>query len=231
MKFLLTKNGIEYYHTDKFLYAKKDGELFKLALFDTHFYKLKLYNRITVLEIDGLRMHLVKDFKTPLDYSKEVVSNLKIGKNDKVLDICTGLGYTAIAASKQAQKVTTIEISPAVLQLCKWNPFSSELFTSRNIEIKNEDAFSALKSFREKTFDVIIHDPPRFTHAPHLYSTQFYTELCRIAKTRARLFHYVGTLGKEKGRKIEDEVKKRLETVGFMDFRYSSKLQGWFFRK
>lgn len=231
MKFLLSKNGIEYYYTDKFFYAKKNGELYKLATFDRHFYKLKLYNRIPILEIDGLRMHLVKDFKTPLDYSKQVVAGLNIGKNDEVLDICTGLGYTAIAASKLAQKVTTIELSQTVLQLARWNPFSSELFSGRNIEVKNEDGFSALKGFKDKSFDIIIHDPPRFTHAPHLYSSQFYTELHRVAKTKAKLFHYVGSVGKEKGRKIEDEVRKRLEVTGFRDFRYAAKLQGWFFRK
>ncbi|MDO8554653.1 MAG: methyltransferase domain-containing protein [Candidatus Micrarchaeota archaeon] len=230
MKFLLRKNGIEFYYTDKFMYGKKDGELYKLAMFDRHFYKLKLYNRVPVLEIDGLRMQLVKDFKTPLDYSKEVASRLKITKNDAVLDICTGLGYTAIAASKFANKVITCELSESVLQLARWNPFSSELFSS-NIEIKSGDAFSTVKGFKDKTFDVVIHDPPRFSHAPDLYSSQFYTELHRVTKSKARLFHYVGTLGKEKGRKIEDEVKKRLELAGFRDFNYVAKLQGWFFRK
>ncbi len=230
MKFLLRKNGIEFYYTDKFMYGKKDGELYKLALFDRHFYKLKLYNRVPVLEIDGLRMQLVKDFKTPLDYSKEVASRLKITKNDTVLDICTGLGYTAIAASKFGNKVITCELSESVLQLAKWNPFSSELFSS-NIEIKTGDAFSTVKGFKDKTFDVIIHDPPRFSHAPDLYASQFYSELYRVVKTKGRLFHYVGTLGKEKGRKIEDEVKRRLELAGFRDFQYVAKLQGWFFRK
>jgi len=212
------------------MYGKKDGELYKLALFDRHFYKLKLYNRVPVLEIDGLRMQLVKDFKTPLDYSKEVASRLKITKNDTVLDICTGLGYTAIAASKFGNKVITCELSESVLQLAKWNPFSSELFSS-NIEIKTGDAFSTVKGFKDKTFDVIIHDPPRFSHAPDLYASQFYSELYRVVKTKGRLFHYVGTLGKEKGRKIEDEVKRRLELAGFRDFQYVAKLQGWFFRK
>ncbi len=230
MKPLLTKNGIEYFYTDKFLYAKKGGELFKLALFDRHFYKLRLFNRIPILEIDGLRMHLVKDFKSPLDYSKEVASRLKISKNDVVLDTCTGLGYTAIAAAKSAQKVITCEVSQSVLQLARWNPYSSELFTGA-IEIKNEDAASVVKGFKEKTFDVIIHDPPRFSHAPDLYSSQFYTELYRVIKNRGRLFHYVGSVGKEKGRKIEDEVKRRLAIVGFRDFEYVPRLQGWLFRK
>ena len=192
MKFFLSKNGIEYYYTDKFLYARKDGQEYKLALFDRHFYKLKLYNRIPVLEINGLRMQLVKDFKSPLDYSKEIASRLRIGKNDIVLDTCMGLGYTAIAASKFAQKVITCELSNAVIQLAKWNPFSSDLFSpNSHIEIKQGDAASIVGGFKDKEFDVVIHDPPRFSLAPQLYSSSFYQELFRITKKNARLFHYV----------------------------------------
>ena len=233
MKFFLSKNGIEYYYTDKFLYAKKKGqaEPYKLALFDRHFYKLKLYNRVPVLEINGLRMQLVKDFKSPLDYSKEIAARLRIGKNDVALDTCMGLGYTAIAAAKYAQKVITCELSNAVLQLAKWNPFSADLFNSEKIEIKQGDVSSIVGGFKEKSFDVIIHDPPRFSLAPQLYSSQFYSELYRVAKTKARLFHYVGSLGKESGRKIENEVAKRLETTGFRNIKFDARLQGLFFMK
>ena len=230
MKFFLSKNGIEYYYTDKFLYAKKKGELFKLALFDRHFYKLRLFNRVPILEIDGLRMQLVKDFKSPLDYAKIITSHLPLAKSSIVLDTCMGLGYTAIAAAKFAQKVITCELSTAVLQLAKWNPFSSELFTD-NIEIKQGDISSLINGFKDKTFDVIIHDPPRFSHAPQLYSSQFYQELYRVSKNKARLFHYVGSVGKESGRKIENEVGKRLEVVGFRNIKFDARLQGLFFSR
>ena len=233
MKFFLSKNGIEYYYTDKFLYAKKKGQAkpYKLALFDKHFYKLRLYNRVPILEIDGLRMQLVKDFKSPLDYSKEITSRLRIGKNDLALDTCMGLGYTAIAAAKYAQKVITCELSNAVLQLAKWNPFSSDLFAGNNIELKQGDVASIITGFKDKTYDVVIHDPPRFSHAPHLYSSQFYSELFRVTKSKARLFHYVGSIGKESGRKIENEVGKRLEAVGFRSIKFEARLQGLFFNR
>ncbi len=233
MKFLLSKNGIEYYYTDKFMYAKKKGELFKLALFDRHFYKLRLYNRVPILEIDGLRMQLVRDFKSPLDYAKTVTNQLLHAKGQKptaiVLDTCMGLGYTAIAAAKYAQKVITCEISSAVLQLAKWNPFSSDLFTG-NIEIKQGDISSLINGF-DKIFDIVIHDPPRFSHAPQLYSSSFYQELYRVSKSKAKLFHYVGSVGRESGRKIENEVGKRLEAAGFRNIKFDARLQGLFFGK
>lgn len=230
MKFFLSKNAIEYYYTDKFLYGKKDGQLYKLALFDRHFYKLKLYNRVPILEIDGLRMQLVKDFKSPLEYSQIVADKLQIKNDDIVLDTCMGLGYTAIAASKKAKTVITCELSAAVLQLAKWNPYSTDLFSSK-IKINQCSVSSIITGIKDKFFDIIIHDPPRFSHAPDLYSSQFYRELYRVSKHKARLFHYVGSLGKEKGRKIEKEVEQRLIQTGFRNFIYNARLQGIFFQK
>jgi len=231
MKFFGRYGGIEYYHTSNFLYAKKDGELYKLALFDKHFYKLRLYNRVPILEIDGVRMHLVKNFSSPLDYAREVAKQLHLSKNDVVLDTCMGLGYTAMEAAKYTERVVTCELHRAVVQLAKWNPFSKGLFT-KNIEIQQGDVASLINWFKDKTLDAIIHDPPRFSHAPQLYSSSFYRELFRICKKRARLFHYVGSVGKNiKGRSIENEVSKRLEVTGFKDIRYIPRLQGLIFKK
>jgi predicted methyltransferase len=226
MEFLTTYNGTDYYYTDKFLYIKKDGELQKLAIFDKHFYKLRLFNGVAVLEVDGLRMQLVRDFKTPLDYSREVVRNLKIKKSDVVLDTCMGLGYTAIEASKFARKVITCEIAEAVYTLARWNPWSAGLFSSPNIEIIMGDIAQSIKSFNERSFDIVIHDPPRFSHAPELYSTSFYQEIYRVMKKNGCLYHYVGSVGAKKGRKIEKGVKKRLELVGFRNIEYKDRLQG-----
>lgn len=231
MRFLIKHKGNEYYYTDKFLYLKNGMEFQKLAIFDRHFYKLRLFNRVPILEIDGLRMQLIRDFKTPLDYSKEVINALEIKKSDDVLDTCMGLGYTGITASKFAHKVVTWEISEAVHTLAKWNPWSANLFSSANIEIKIGDAAQKIKGERDKTFDVIIHDPPRFSQAPELYSASFYQELYRVMKQRARLFHYVGTVGAERNRRIDKEVGKRLELAGFRDIRYIERLQGLLTRK
>jgi predicted methyltransferase len=230
MKFLMNYKGAEYFYTDKWLYAKKGEELTKLAVFDRHLFKLRLFNRIPILEIDGVRMHLVRDFKTPLDYSKEVVRELKIGKNDEVLDTCMGLGYTAIEAAKFARKVTTCELNAAVVALCKWNPWSDKLFSSSNVEMVNGDSANLVTGFKAKAFDVIIHDPPRFSHAPQLYSLGFYRELNRIMKPRGRLFHYVGSVGENKGRSISVEVANRLRQAGF-NARLHTRTQGVFAEK
>ncbi|MBU0533006.1 SAM-dependent methyltransferase [Candidatus Micrarchaeota archaeon] len=227
-----SSDGSITYTTDgNFIYAEKDGISIRLDLFDRHYYKLRLYNNVPILEIDGIRMQLVKDFKTPLDYSKAVVKGLQIPKNANasLLDTCMGLGYTAIEASRQkgVKLVTTCEISDAVFTLAKWNPLSETLWNKNIVPMKG-DVVEIIKNFDSSMFSFIIHDPPRFSHAPQLYSLEFYKELKRICKKQARIFNYVGSVGKKKGRNIEKEVEKKLSVAGFKNIKYVKKLQGIF---
>lgn len=212
-----------------FLYAWDGKELFKLAVFDEHLYRLRILAGKPILEIDGLRMHLVKGFKDVFDYSKEVCRLLQMGKADTVLDICTGLGYTAIAASRFAKKVVTIEKSRAALTLAEWNPWSMELFHSNNIRIIRGDAYEEVPRLKEK-FTRIIHDPPRFSRAGNLYSAEFYRRLASVSKEGALLFHYFGSLGTGR-RGISVEIRRRLSASGWEVLRVSRPLQGCLARK
>lgn len=225
------KSDYKYFYDSKFIYAKKGEELYKLALFTDRFYKLRIINGIPILEIDGLRMQPTRDFKNPLGYAKKVISTLEITSADSVLDTCMGLGYTAIEASKTAKTVTTCEFSEAVIKLAEWNPWSSKLFDPKKIKILKGDSSELIKSFPEESFSLIIHDPPRFSHAPQLYSPDFYSELFRISKEKSRLFHYVGSLGGKSGRRFELEIRDRLQNAGFKNFRYKDRLQGILFEK
>lgn len=224
-------HNFEYLTDGRDIYIKKDGRYIRLSIFDKHLYKLVLYGNIPILEIDGLRMQLVKDFETPLEYSQKVVKTLNIKKGEKVLDTCMGLGYTAAAAAKRNAEVTTFEISNAVVTLARLNPKNNGLFENKRIKIRKGNSFELIKDFEEGSFNCIIHDPPRLSHAGELYSSEFYHELKRVSKTNARLFHYVGNLGKRKGRDIANQVKKRLEKTGFRKIKKEEKLQGLVFRK
>ena len=128
------------------LYKKTSKGMEKLSKFTDHYYSLRVFNGIPVLEIDGVRMHLIKNFKTPLDYSKEVCKLLKIKDEDIVLDSCGGLGYTAIEASKKAKKVISIEKNKTVLELGKENPYSEDYFKSKKIKIIHSDSFDTSPS-------------------------------------------------------------------------------------
>ncbi len=224
------------YTTDgNFIYAEVGSDSMKLGLFDGHYYKLKIYKKVPILEVDGVRMHLIKDFDSPLDYSREVVKELNIPSKGEhsILDTCMGLGYTAIAAAKKkyVKSVITCEISEAVISLAQWNPLGESLFKDNKIVIMRGSAAELITTFSASTFSFIIHDPPRFSHAPELYSTEFYKELFRVCKKGARIFHYVGSVGKKKGRNIEKEVEARLLEVGFKSIKYSKRLQGLFASK
>jgi len=227
-----SSDGSITYTTDgSFIYAETEKGKARLDIFSGHYYKLRSVNGVPILEIDGLRMHLVKDFKTPLDYSKEVVKQTRLNTQDTVLDTCTGLGYTAIEASLHARKVVSCEISDAVLTLAKWNPWSEKLFNNPKIEIIQGNIFEKINEMRDSSFDAVIHDPPRFSTAGELYSLEFYLELLRVLKPGGTLFHYVGSVGKSKGRDIQGEVSKRLAEAGFGAFVLNKKLQGIFCRK
>ncbi len=60
--------------------------------------------------------------------------------------------------------VITIEKDPNVIELARINPWSRELFTGGKIQVIQGDAFEVVKKFKQASFDVVIHDPPRASH-------------------------------------------------------------------
>ena len=185
------------------------------GFFKNHFYKLVEIGNAITLEIDGVRMHQTKN-KTPLQDASDKVRTLGVTKNSVVLDVCTGLGYSALASVKAgARKVYTIEKDESVLKIAKQNPASSELFSDSRIEIINKDANEAVLDFQDGFFDFILHDPPRLSFAGELYSLEFYRQLHRILKKGGKLFHYTGTPGAARGKNIPKGVKQRLSEAGF----------------
>ncbi len=179
------------------------------------FYKLRAVGEAEAptLEINGIHMHRIKE-TTPWRDTLAKVRALGRLKGAKVLDICTGLGYTAIAALRRgAKEVMSIEADENVLRVAEINPWSRDL---SRVRIIVGDAAEVVSEFPEDSFTHIIHDPPRFQTAGHLYSTEFYTELLRILKPGGKLFHYVGEPGRKKGRSYVGGVKGRLVKAGFI---------------
>ncbi len=203
------------YSRKRDIYAIEEGELIPLSIASEHFYKLVLvkWGKPPTLEIDGIHMHRTLDVTPDVD-SEMKVSLLGDLRCNRVLDVCTGLGYTAIAALKRgACSITTIEKDENVLRLAALNPCSWELEDDR-VELISGDAFEAVDEF-EGEFDAVIHDPPRMSLAGSLYSLEFYLKLAKALKPDGRIVHYVGQPGIHKGRKIWKGVLERLRQAGF----------------
>lgn len=202
------------------LYLVSSEGIVPLLFFRDRVYRV-LDTRPPSLELDGVRMHT---HRVDQDI-KEKIGYLRIKPGSLVLDTCTGFGYTAIEASKSGAKVITVENDPFVIELCRINPFSRYLFTSRNITVLIGDIYQL--SFRDEMFDYIIHDPPRLgSKSGLLYSDEIYQKFYRILKPQGVLYHYIGNPGKRyRNKDILHRVTQRLANIGFST-RVVGKIQG-----
>ena len=190
--------------------------VYKIAFYrEGRYYKLKNVgeNLAPTLEISGIHMHNIVG-TDPWSDAKCKVGLLGLKKGETVLDVCTGLGYTASHAVMRGTEVVTIEADPVVLEIAEHNPWSS-LLAHPNVTVILGDAFEVLDDLPENSFHAAIHDPPTFKLAGELYSLEFYKKLRRVLKREAKVFHYTGWPGKHRGRDVQRGVIRRMRAAGF----------------
>jgi predicted methyltransferase len=197
-------------------YLVRESELERIEVFSETFnryYSLMPTLRAPTMLISGIPMHRIKD----TDPHKDTLSKIKAVApiHGTVLDTTMGLGYTAIEASRTAVQVTTIELDPAVLDICRCNPWSAALFDNPRITRLLGDAFDLIVEFRDQEFSCVLHDPPMFSLAGHLYSSEFYDQIYRVLRRKGRLFHYIGDPDSRSGRNTTRGVIRRLKETGF----------------
>lgn len=165
------------------------------------------------LLIAGFPMHRIKD----TDPYHDTLSKIKAIKPivGQVLDTTTGLGYTAIEASRTAEHVITIELDPAVLEIARLNPWSQQLFDNSKITQLVGDSYEVIEKLSDRAFSRIIHDPPTFSLAGELYSGAFYQQLFRVLTRGGQLFHYIGDLNSSLGQRVAKGTVQRLRDSGF----------------
>lgn len=180
------------------------------------------------LLIAGFPMHRIKN----TDPHRDTLSKIKAARPaGQVLDTSMGLGYTAIQAAHTSDRVITIELDPAVVEIARQNPWSRELFSNPRIEQRLGDSAEIIPAFADESFSCIIHDPPTIQLAGDLYSGAFYRELYRILKPRGRLFHYIGDLNSVSVSRIVRGVVERLGAAGFRDVKRHPEAYGVLARK
>ena len=163
--------------------------------------------------VSGIPMHRIKD----IDPWKDTLNKIQaFGRvRGHVLDTTTGLGYTAILASKFADQVTTVEIDPVAQKIAQKNPWSLSLFTQPGIRQVIGDSANVIQEFDTSTFTGIIHDPPMFKLAGDLYALDFYRDAHRVLKPKGILFHYIGNPKSKSGARVTRGVVQRLTQAGF----------------
>ena len=164
-------------------------------------------------EIDGVKM-LPSVAESPYEDARRKVDLVAV-RGASVLDTCAGLGYYAAwCLARGAAGVLSFEKNPDVRWLRELNPWSPG--PDARIELRTGDASVEVPALPDRSFDVVLHDPPRFALAGELYSLAFYAELARVLRRGGRLFHYTGAPNsRSRGRDLAAEVAARLRTAGF----------------
>ena len=205
---------------DDAVFFVEGGSVFQAAVSYGGFLKLLPTAGAPTLEIDGVRMHRT------VGTTPEVDARVKLDAlgvdGGRVLDTCTGLGYTALEALRRgAEHVVSVERRAGVLRLAGLNPWSAGLFSDGRMSLVLGDSGGLVGGFPEGGFEYVVHDPPSLSHAGHLYAGAFYALLFRVLHPGGRLFHYTGEPGSRRRRvDVRRGVIGRLRGVGFVGVRW-----------
>ena len=173
---------------------------------------------VPTFEIDGIKM-LPTSKESPLEDARRKVALVQ-PQGKVVLDTCGGLGYfAACCLDAGAASIHSFEKNESVLWLRTLNPWSPDpdaVEHGGRLRLVHADVAQAIGTLADASFDVLLHDPPRFGIAGELYSQSFYDQLARVLRRGGRLFHYTGTPNRlTSGRDVPREVCRRLEKAGF----------------
>ncbi len=197
-------------------YTVQHNELDRIQIYSeafSRYYNLMPTRCAPTMLVSGIPMHRIKDTDPYADTLSKIKAVAPV--EGIVLDTTMGLGYTAIEAASSASQVITIELDPAVVEICRANPWSQDLFENPKITRLIGDAFDRITKFEDAFFTRVIHDPPMVSLAGHLYSAEFYGQLVRVLRPSGRLFHYVGDPKSRSGRNVTRGVVRRLKEAGF----------------
>ena len=112
-------------------------------------------------EFYGYPLKVGKGVLIPRDDTEVVLNDclsfLKNFDNPTVLDLCSGSGAIAIAISKESNAtVAAVEKSESALPYLMENV----KLNNANVKVINDDIFTCMDMFKDKSFDLIVSNPP-----------------------------------------------------------------------
>jgi len=121
--------------------------------------------------------------------------------------------------------VVSVEFSENTIALQRYNPWSKNYLDDECIERIHGDVAEVIMEFDNGYFDCIMHDPPRFTLAEHLYGGEFLESLHNKLRSGGLLAFYTGEPYRaSKGTSFVDNLVKRLQNLQ-MTAAYNSAIQ------
>jgi len=202
------------------------GSVFQVAVSDGHYYKLVPTGGAPTLEIDGVRMHRTVGTTPDVD-ARAKLEALGVD-GGRILDTCGGLGYTALGALRRGGVlVVSVERRPEVLRIAALNPWSHGFLSDRRLHLLVGDVGWVAGALPDGFFDYVVHDPPTFSHAGHLYGEEFHGRLFGLLRPGGGLFHYTGEPGSKYRRlDLRRGVMERLRGAGFRGIRFVEEALG-----
>lgn len=173
--------------------------------------------------LGGFNMHRLKGIDPGEDTARKLgaLGTARGGLRGRVLDVCTGLGYTCLGAARtpMVDEVVTIELDPLMVEMQRANPWSADLFSHDKVTRLLGDATTVVPALPDAHFSFVVHDPPANAMSGELYSLGFYSELRRVLKEGGTLYHYVGDPSSKASGKLFKGILERLREAGFANAR------------
>lgn len=108
----------------------------------------------------GLELHVPPQVQpiTPLSHllGEAVIAEVEPG--DRVLDMGTGCGVNAVLAARAGAHVVAVDINPEAVGAARENAKRNGVID--RVEAREGDVFDPLDPASEKSFDLVIFDPP-----------------------------------------------------------------------
>ena len=169
-------------------------------------------------EFFGLPLYVTKDVLIPRDDTCAVVElainkALFLGKDPRILDLCTGSGCIGLAIASRVKdaRVTLADISKDALAIAKKNAMRNHL--NARVTCIGAEALQAPTKFLGQ-FDLIVSNPPYITG----------TEMKELPRSVADFEPHLALFGGDDGldfyRSIADRYRAALKPGGYLCFEF-----------